>query len=305
MEGAVAMAWWQFRRRSGDGKDITTADNTRQRSLMGRLFLRDVPYVLPKDMGEINRLDFQHYMMRSALRGNYAAPIGTPDTILDVGSGTGRWAIEMAMLFPRASVVGIDVAAPQPDKSAAGAVAQPANYQFVAGNILEGLPFPDGSFSYVHQRYMIGAIPRDQWPHTVAELVRVTRHGGWVELVEAGTSQGGGAALATVDGWVASVLARRGLDIYLGSHLREFLEGAGASTITVREVNLPLGAYGGRIGTLVESDYFAAVDAMRAPVIALGMATEDEYERAAQAARQEVQLGRCVFPVYVVYGQRP
>ena len=299
------MAWWQFWQRSGDGKGITTADNTRQRSLMGRLFLRDVPYVLPKDMGEINRLDFQHYMMRSALRGNYAAPIGTPDTILDVGSGTGRWAIEMATLFPRARVTGIDVAAPQPDASAAGAVAQPANYQFVAGNILEGLPFTDGSFAYVHQRYMIGAIPRDQWPHTVAELVRVTRHGGWVELVEAGTSQGGGAALATVDGWVASVLARRGLDIYLGSHLREFLEGAGASTITVREVNLPLGAYGGRIGTLVESDYFAAVDAMRAPVIALGMATEAEYDRAAQAARQEVQRGRCVFPVYVVYGQRP
>lgn len=298
------MAWWQFRRRSDDGQN-TIAGNTRQRSLMGRLFLRDVPYVLPKDMGEVNRLDFQHYMMRSALRGNYAAPIGTPDSILDVGSGTGRWAIEMATLFPRASVTGIDVAAPQPDESTAGAIAQPANYHFVSGNVLEGLPFPDGSFTYVHQRYMIGAIPRDQWPYTVAELVRVTRHGGWIELVEAGTSRGGGAALATVDGWVASVLARRGLDIHLGSHLREFLEGAGASAVTVREINLPLGAHGGRIGTLVESDYFAAVDAMRAPVIALGMATEEEYDRAARAALREVQRGKCVFPVYVVYGHRP
>src|SRR5262245_65514 len=108
------MAWWQFWRHSGDGQDIS-AGNTRQRSLMGRLFLRDLPYVLPKDMGEVNRLDFQHYMMRLALHGNYAAPIGTPDSILDVGSGTGRWAIEMATLFPRANVVGIDVAAPQPD----------------------------------------------------------------------------------------------------------------------------------------------------------------------------------------------
>jgi len=28
------------------------------------------------------------------------------------------------------------------------------------------------------------------------------------------------------------------------------------------------------------------------------------YNRTAQAARQEVQRGMCVFPVYVVYGHR-
>jgi len=98
-----------------------------KRSLMGRRFLRDVPYILPKDLGEVNRHDFQHYMMRSALRGNYAAPIGTSDSILVVGSGTGRWAIEMATLCPRARVVGVDVVTPQFDEHATGAVAQPGN----------------------------------------------------------------------------------------------------------------------------------------------------------------------------------
>src|SRR5690348_17471363 len=105
------MAWWQFRRRSDDGQN-TIAGNTRRRSLMGRLFLRGVPYVLPKDMGEVNRLDFQHYMMRAALHGNYAAPISAPESILDVGCGTGRWATEMAQLFPAARVVGVDVVPP-------------------------------------------------------------------------------------------------------------------------------------------------------------------------------------------------
>lgn len=174
----------------------------------------------------------------------------------------------------------------------------------MAGNILEGLSFTSESFAFAHQRYMIGAIPRDQWPRTVAELVRVTRPGGWIELVEAGTSRGGGAALATTDEWVASVLARRGLDIHLGAHLREFLEGAGARNVSLSEINLPLGAYGGRIGTLVESDYFAAVDAMRGPVVSLGIASEADYEQTTRAARAEVQRGKCVFPVYVVFGQR-
>jgi ubiquinone/menaquinone biosynthesis C-methylase UbiE len=299
------MAEWQFWRRSRDAQQASSAGTARQRSLMGRLFLRDVPYVLPKDMGEVNRLDFQHYMMRSALRGNYAAPIGTPDSILDVGSGTGRWCIEMASLFPGARVIGVDVAESKAEGTVPDVVAQLDNFTFATGNILEGLTFPEGSFAFVHQRYMIGAIPRDQWPRTVAEVVRVTQPGGWIELVEAGTSRGGGPALNAVDEWVASVLARRGLDIHLGAHLREFLKGAGAHNITVREVNLPLGAYGGRIGTLVESDYFAAVNAMRAPVVSLGLATAEEYDGAAQAAREEVQRGKCVFPVYVVFGQRP
>jgi ubiquinone/menaquinone biosynthesis C-methylase UbiE len=298
------MAGWQFWRRSQNAQQRSSEESLDKRTLMGRLFLRDVPYVLPKDMGEVNRLDFQHYMMRSALRGNYAAPIGTPASILDVGCGTGRWAIEMAALFPRARVVGLDVAAAQPGGEGADAVARPRNYSFVTGNILEGMSFPDASFAYVHQRYMIGAIPRDQWPRTVAELVRVTQPDGWIELVEAGTSRGGGAALEMVDSWVASVLARRGLDIHLGSQLSTILTQAGARDVVTREISLPLGAYGGRVGTLVESDYFAAVNAMRAPVVSLGIASETDYDRIAAAARAEVQQGKCVFPVYVVYGQR-
>ncbi|HEU5349517.1 MAG TPA: methyltransferase domain-containing protein [Ktedonobacterales bacterium] len=298
------MAIWRGWRRSRKTAQAAANDHGKH-SLMGRLFLRDVPYVLPKDLGEVNRLDFQHYMMRSALHGNYAAPIGRPDSILDVGSGTGRWAIEMAALFPHARVVGMDVAEPQADTPSPRPVTRPDNYSFVTGNILEGLSFPNDSFAFVHQRYMIGAIPRDQWPRTVAELVRVTKPGGWIELVEAGTSRGGAAALAAVDEWVASVLAVRGLDIHLAPHLRGFLEEAGARDVVVREVGLPLGAYGGRIGTLVESDYFAAVNAMRGPVVSLGIASESDYERTAQAAREEVQRGRCVFPVYVVYGRKP
>jgi hypothetical protein len=67
---------------------------------------------------------------------------------------------------------------------------------------------------------------------------------------------------------------------------------------------LPLGAYGGRVGSLVETDYFAAFDAMRAPVVALGLATEAEYETTVHAARAEVQRGGCVFPIFIAYGQR-
>lgn len=300
------MSWLPFRRRSSDifgpaqGTQGSENDPTR-RSLMGRLFLRDVPYVLPKDMGEVNRLDFQHYMMRSALRGNYAAPISAPESILDVGCGTGRWAIEMSQRFPAARVVGIDVAASPADSTTHEQL--PSNYTFQPGNILEGLAFPEASFDFVHQRYMIGAIPIERWPTTVSELARLTRPSGWVELVEAGVSRGGGTALETVDKWVAAVLARRNLNIHLGAFLGDFLERAGLQDVTVRDVPLPLGQYGGRIGTMVETDYFGAVTAMHAPIVSLGIASEDDYDLTVQAAREEVRRGKCTFPVYVAYGR--
>jgi tRNA G46 methylase TrmB len=95
-------------------------------------------------MEEINRLDFQHYMLRYAFRGNYAAPIRDPVSILDAGTGTGRWAIEMAQLFPRAEVVGVDVKPPAVDELAAKrpmADQRPPNYRFIPGNLLVLSPF--------------------------------------------------------------------------------------------------------------------------------------------------------------------
>ena len=105
----------------------------------GRERVIGLPYALPADMEEINRLDFQHYMLRYAFRGNYAAPIREPARILDAGTGTGRWAIELAQLFPRADVVGVDVKPPAVDERAASrptADPRPMNYRFVAGNLL-------------------------------------------------------------------------------------------------------------------------------------------------------------------------
>lgn len=36
-----------------------------------RRYLKEVPYVLPKDLEEINRLDFQHYALRASLKSNH------------------------------------------------------------------------------------------------------------------------------------------------------------------------------------------------------------------------------------------
>ncbi len=62
-----------------------------------RRHLPQVPYLLPKDVLETQRLDFQFYLIRSILHGNHASPLRSDvASILDVGCGTGRWVTEMA-----------------------------------------------------------------------------------------------------------------------------------------------------------------------------------------------------------------
>jgi ubiquinone/menaquinone biosynthesis C-methylase UbiE len=206
--------WPWRRRRAGRIRDLEAAPTA---LIAGRVRAVGVPYMLPRDREEINRLDFQHYVLRYAFQGLYAAPRRNPHDILDVGTGTGRWAREMAQLFPRARVVGLDLAPPPHDELAGSGVdVRLPNYSFVAGNLLEGLSFSDGSFDFVHMRLVFFAIPADRWPFVIGELVRVTRIGGWVESIEVDSPRGGGPAVDALVTWTTNLLARRGVDITVG-----------------------------------------------------------------------------------------
>jgi hypothetical protein len=54
-------------------------------------------YVMPNDEEEADRMDVFHEMMLNILEGKlHLSPIGaTPQRILDLGTGTGIWAIDM------------------------------------------------------------------------------------------------------------------------------------------------------------------------------------------------------------------
>lgn len=303
------MAWLGFwrRRRPGPG---TRATSGIFHFAGGRRRIAGVPYALPKDDAEINRLDFQHYMLRYALRGNYLAPIGQPHDVLDVGSGSGRWAMEMAQAFPQANVVGLDLVPPPADAHAMDGApgtrdVRPANYGFVAGNVLEGLPLPDRSFDFVHQRLLFAAIPRPQWPRVVSELVRVTRPGGWVELVEGSVGAGATSpAERRFTEWALKVTAMRQIDLQVGPHLPTFLREAGLANVGVREVQIPIGNHGGRLGRMMQTDVQAVIQGLRGPILATGTTDAATFDATITQWLAEADRYQSFWAIYVTCGQR-
>jgi ubiquinone/menaquinone biosynthesis C-methylase UbiE len=303
------MGWFGWGRRRSAGR-IRELEAASAALIAGRVRAVGVPYTLPRDMEEVNRLDFQHYVLRYAFQGLYAVPLRNPRDILDVGTGTGRWAREMAQLFPRAKVVGLDITPPQSDEVASTGVGfdlRPPNYSFVAGNLLEGLPFPDASFDFVHMRLLTFAIPADRWPFVIGELARVTRPGGWVESVEASPPRDGGPAMDLLASWTVAPLARRGVDAIFAPKTGDLLVGAGLAQVSAREIPLPMGAYGGRIGSMLALDYFSIIRSFEGLLVDRGLTTAEEFAQTLALAQADIDSPsyHCIFPFYIAFGQRP
>lgn len=293
---------WPFKRRKRDaGQPAERAGGFL--SLGGRRFVADAPYMLPKDDVEINRLDFQHYMLRYALRGNYAPPLGDPRDILDTGCGTGRWALEMARNFPNARIVALDIVAP-PTESGAPVPDRPPNYTFIEGDVLKGLPFAGDSFDFTHQRALLGAIPEQAWPGVARELARVTRPGGWVQLIEPAPAPQGGPGMNALAAWIQQASMRRGINTAAGALVSEYLAQAGLREISVREVTIPMGARAGHLGVMAETNYVTLFSSARNFIVAMGVTSAEEYDAAIERARREIDQGDYVSPYYLAYGRK-
>ncbi len=283
--------------------EVTTNEGRHYLMLGNRRYLADVPDLLPKDDQEYKRLDLEHYALRTALRGNFAAPIDQPTTILDLGCGTGRWVAEMASSFPAAIVIGQDILSPADRLRAIGAH-QPVNLHFVAANVFETLPFSAASVAFVHMRQLAMAIPAGRWLPLIGEIVRVVCPGGWIELVEWGLAQDGGTAMRVLNTWVGEVAERRGIDLTRCAKLGDLLHAARLREVVVRSVALPLGAYGGRVGQMLAADTFGMLESLRALITAQQITTSREFDQALQAARIEVDrpVSQCIRPIHIAYG---
>jgi len=275
--------------------------------IRGRRMKVDSPYMFPKDMGESNRLDLQHYMLRYILRGNYVAPVRRPQSVLDVGCGAGRWGGEMARQFPQANVVGLDLTLPSAESLAVTQAqgAAPDNYAFIEGDITKGLPFTDNTFDFVHMRLVVLALPSNAWAPAIQEIKRVTKPGGWIELVDTSVTPRAPGSRQWVE-WAQTLARYRGIDMTAGARIGQFLREAGLHRVQEIPLEIPIGPWGGRVGNLMLADAMAGARALETPVVDMAkLATKPQFDAAVAAMEHDFRtLPNCTQPFYVAYGQK-
>jgi SAM-dependent methyltransferase len=137
-------------------------------------------YVLPNDELERDRLDMQFWAIHECFSGRYFfAPLApNPQAILDVGTGTGTWAIDVGERYPSASVTGTDLSPIQP-----GWV--PPNVSFELHDCTVRPWEFSARFDLIHTQLINGFAVRDEgWEEFYGECYRNLRPGGWVESQE-------------------------------------------------------------------------------------------------------------------------
>lgn len=299
-----------FRRNSKKQTEPSTPSNTEsaapdssgQVSIRGgRRYRDDVPYLLPKDLAETNRLDLQHHIMRQMLKSNYVAPIGRPGSILDVGCGTGRWAYEMCREFPEAQVTGLDL------EEVSNSQERPPTYRFVPGNIFQDLPFKDNMFDYTHQRFLSAAIILARWPHVAHELVRVTRPGGWVEMVEAGTVLVN--AGPTYDGMMEvgrPYVEKSGIPLTQSPPaLEHYLADEGVVDVKTSSIDLPVGIWGGKLGGMLAADLRSAIAGAKDLYPIFTQMTAEDFDAMLSKVMVEWNEHHAALHIMIAYGRKP
>ncbi|KAI8600941.1 hypothetical protein EDD21DRAFT_305852 [Dissophora ornata] len=240
------------------------------------------------------------YLDRITFELDLMAPVGKPfRKAIDINCGSGGWAMDMALKYPRTIVYAVD---PSMDMSRLPQRV-PENCRFKQRDVKD----QGGEFDLVHQR--LGAFRTQilEWTPHFAELGRLTRPGGWVQVAESnGILLRAGVESLKVNRWVEKAALSSGLNpTQMVDALMPTMLGAGLINVECYEYGIPIGDWAGRRGNIAMRSYLAMVSSLREEIIEMNRLEEGIFEETIELMKMECAAENAELVVKVICAQKP
>ncbi|KAL2071258.1 hypothetical protein VTL71DRAFT_12493 [Oculimacula yallundae] len=276
-------------------------------------------YLLPNDESEQDRLDLHHHIFNLVAEGKLVyAPIENPSRVLDLGTGTGIWAIDFADQYPGSYVLGTDLSPIQPSWV-------PPNLEFLVDDMED--VWGHKPFSFIHLRCLAGSLK--DWPRLLEQAYENLEPGGWFEIVEFQMdirdqrdpdAEGPGMPnlpdSKSITMWVRGLHQAAemiGRTFEVAEHCKRWMEEVGFERVVEQRIKVPLGPWAKNrrqkeIGLYQQQNMLDASSAYGAAHFTrvLGW-SNDEFSILSAGVRNEMKdrSGQLYSNLYVVYGRKP
>ncbi|WQF77262.1 Putative S-adenosyl-L-methionine-dependent methyltransferase superfamily [Colletotrichum destructivum] len=274
--------------------------------------LSDGKYMLPNDEKEQDRLDLTHHLWLLTWD-DALCKCPKKDgakRVLDIGTGTGIWALDYADEHPEAIVLGVDLSPIQPDFV-------PPNCSFEVDDVEKDWTWVE-PFDFIFIRSMIASF--SSWPDILAKAYQSLEPGGYLELHDHMLP------LKCQDGTMAEdfkpykwnnllieATNQIGRPINVPSTFKQMLEDAGFVDVEERIVTWPFNPWPKDpklrdIGFWAQETALAGIEAVSMALFTrvLDWAPEEAWVFCAEVRNEHKKIGvHAYYDVYGVWGRKP
>ncbi|UNI16715.1 hypothetical protein JDV02_003128 [Purpureocillium takamizusanense] len=214
-------------------------------------------YPFPIDAEELDDLDLAHHFLREACRGSlFSSPLDPNDglRVLDLGTGTGIWPVELAEEYPNIVVQGVDFNRIQPLRI-------PRNMLLLELDIEQDWDAIGHGWDLIHVRTMLGSI--HNWKDLYCRAFKHLKPLGYLEHVEIDwvpRSHGRPLIGTALDVWADAILTamdKRGRSMRVDpARTRHQLWAAGFTDITESATRICFSGWSGDVHEEMVARYF-------------------------------------------------
>lgn len=180
----------------------------------------DLPleYIDMRDIGDgrisaiMSAMQFQHKLFLREMKGKLlpdTISLETVQTVMDFICGPGSWCMDFSKQHPDKLVYGVDInrtiiAHARED----AAQMRAGSLEFQVVDRRRSLPFAENTFDFIHLQNGTSFFTMEQWPGIMAEMTRVLKPGGWLNLVDFEMGPASQPAIDRLLTFLGQILAR-------------------------------------------------------------------------------------------------